>query len=200
MADGERALRPLRTFGPALGNMIEPRAYVEMQAMTDEGWPPGRLYYWKSSLVRTISEELIERLLEYARRKPTPLSLIYLQQLHGYAARVGSDETAFPHRFDHYNCGAMVQTEDIKDIEDGIQWSRECWDAMRPLVERRNYVNDLGDEGNQRILEAYGANFDRLVQLKAKFDPTNFFQLNQNIKPRAMQVVPSSADTARPRG
>jgi FAD/FMN-containing dehydrogenase len=183
LEEGEQVLKPMQTFRPVLADMIRPRKYVEMQRLTDEGWPPGRLYYWKSSLVRTLNDELIERLVQYARTKPTPLSLIYLQQLHGHAGRVGAGDTAFPHRFDHYNCGAMLQTEDRAQTEKGIQWSRECWDAIQPLVERRNYVNDLGEESDQRVREAYGASFERLVALKNKYDPTNFFHLNQNIPP-----------------
>jgi hypothetical protein len=180
---GERAFGPLRRFASPLADMIARRSYVEMQSITDEGWPPGRFYYWKSSLVRAISDGLIETLLEYARRKPTPLSLIYLQQLHGAAGRVRVGETAFPHRFDHYDCGAMFESVDAADTEKGMQWARDCWEAMQPFVERRNYVNDLGEEGDQRVREAYGSNYNRLVALKAQYDPTNFFRLNQNIAP-----------------
>lgn len=183
--EGERALTPLRSFGPSLADMIEPRSYVEMQTLTDEAWPPGNLYYWKSSLVRTLGDESIEVLLEHAARRPTPLSVIYLQQLHGAAGRVGAGDTAFSHRYDHYNCGAMLQTQDPADTEAGIQWSRECWEAMQPFVECSNYVNDLGDEGEQRVREAYGDSFERLVALKNEYDPTNFFRLNQNIAPTA---------------
>ncbi|MGH9196665.1 MAG: BBE domain-containing protein, partial [Acidimicrobiia bacterium] len=183
--EGEQALKPLRTFGPPLADMIQPRNYVEMQSITDEGWPPGRQYYWKSSLVRALSDELIETLLEYARRKRTPLSLIYLQQLHGAAGRVNADETAFPHRFDHFDCGAMLEAVDPSDTEEGIQWSRDCWQAMQPFVEPSNYVNDLGEEGEQRVREAYGLNFERLMALKNRYDPTNFFRLNANVPPSA---------------
>jgi hypothetical protein len=136
-------------------------------------------------LIRTLSDDAIEALLEYATRRPTPLSKIYLQQMHGSASQVGTTDTAFPHRFDHYNCGAMLETRDPADTEEGIRWSRECWEAMQPFVESGNYVNDLGDEGEQRVREAYGPNFERLLALKEKYDPTNFFRLNQNIKPRA---------------
>jgi FAD/FMN-containing dehydrogenase len=183
--EGERALEPLRKFGPPLADMLEPREYVQMQSLTDEAWPPGRLYYWKSSLVRTLDDEMIDVLLEHAQRKPTPLSVIYLQQLHGLASRVGTADTAFPHRFDHYNCGAMLETEDPADTEQGTQWARECWEAIQRFAERSAYVNDLGEEGEQRVRDAYGPSFDRLIALKNKYDPTNFFRLNQNIKPAA---------------
>jgi hypothetical protein len=182
--DGERALRPLRTFGPPLADMLEPRKYVEMQSLTDEAWPPGRLYYWKSSLARKLSDELIETLLEYAQRKPTNFSVIGLQQLHGSASRANPADAAFPHRFDHYDCIAMLETEDPADIDAGTQWSRGCWQAMQGFVEGSAYVNDLGEEDDQRVREAYGPCFERLATLKNKYDPTNFFHLNQNIKPQ----------------
>jgi hypothetical protein len=98
---------------------------------------------------------------------------------------VAAAETAFPHRFDHYNCGAMLETQDRAGIDEGVAWGRECWEALQPFVEPSNYVNDLGDEGEQRVREAYGPSFERLVALKGKYDPTNFFRLNQNINPRA---------------
>ena len=181
--EGERALKPLRTFGSPLLDMIQPRSYVDMQVSTDDAWPPGRLYYWKSSLIRGLGEQALETLLECARKLPTALSVIYLQQLHGAASHVNPADTAFPHRFDHYNCGAMLETEDPADTETGIAWARESWGAMQPFAERSAYVNDLGDEGEQRVREAYGSNFERLLALKKKYDPTNFFRLNQNVKP-----------------
>ncbi len=181
--EAERALEPLRSFASPLADMIQSRSYVEMQSITDEAWPPGRCYYWKSSLIRDLGDDLIDTLLERAGGLPTPLSVIYMQQLHGHASRVGSTDTAFPHRFDHYNCGAMLESEDGTGIEEGIRWSRESWEAMQPFVERSNYVNDLGEEGEDRVREAYGPSFDRLVSVKNRYDPTNFFRLNQNIRP-----------------
>lgn len=185
LAEGEKVLRPLQTFGPPLVDLIQPRSYVEMQSFTDNTWPPGRLYYWKSSLIRKLSDEAIETLLENARRVSNKLSLIYLQQLHGAASRVPVGDTSFPHRFDHYNCGAMLITENATEAKQGIEWARACWEAMQPHVEQTNYVNDLGEEGEERIQQSYGPNYDRLVKLKKKYDPDNFFRLNQNINPNS---------------
>jgi FAD/FMN-containing dehydrogenase len=180
--DAERALEPLIKLGP-LVNMIERRPYVEMQTITDESWPPGRFYYWKSSLTCGLSDDLIEALLDAGKRMPKPYSMMYLQQLHGAASRVGPADTAFPHRFDHYNCGAMLETDERATADDGIRWSRETWEAIQPFVERSNYVNDLGEGDDDRVPEAYGACYERLVALKNRYDPTNIFHLNQNIKP-----------------
>ena len=178
--EGEKALAPLRSFGPPLADMLGARDYTDMQSMTDEAWPPGRLYYWKSSLVRTLGEEAIDVFLEYAARKPTALSVIGMQQLHGAAGRVDTARTAFPHRFDHYNCIAMLETEDHADVESGTEWARQCWAAMRPFAERATYANDLGEE-RERLPEAYGPSLERLRALKNEYDPTNFFRLNQLI-------------------
>ena len=178
--EGEKALAPLRSFGPPLADMLGARDYTDMQSMTDEAWPPGRLYYWKSSLVRTLGEEAIDVFLEYAARKPTALSVIGMQQLHGAAGRVDTARTAFPHRFDHYNCIAMLEAEDHADVESGTEWARQCWAAMRPFAERATYANDLGEE-RERLQEAYGPSLERLRALKNEFDPTNFFRLNQLI-------------------
>jgi FAD/FMN-containing dehydrogenase len=181
---GERALAPLRSFGPPLADMIEPRDYVEMQRLTDESWPPGRLYYWKSSLVRSLSDGAIDVLLEYAANKPTGMSAIGLQQLHGAASRADADG-AFPHRFEHYNCIPLFETEDPTDVEAGTDWARGCWQAMQPFAAGAAYVNDLGDEGEERVREAYGPSLERLRALKTRYDPTDFFHLNQNITPAA---------------
>jgi FAD/FMN-containing dehydrogenase len=181
---GEKALAPLRSFGPPLADMIEPRDYLEMQCLTDQAWPPGRLYYWKSSLVRSLSKQAIEVLLRYAARKPTALSAIGLQQLHGEAGRTDADG-AFPHRFEHYNCIPLFESEDPADVAGGTEWARECWQAMQPFAAGAAYVNDLGDEGEERVREALGPSFERLRALKTRYDPTNFFHLNQNITPAA---------------
>ncbi len=183
---GEEILKPLRTFGPPLADLIGPKPYVEMQTLFDEAQPPGRLYYNKGSIISNLSEEAIDTLIAYARTMPTPLCSIYFEQLHGAAGRAGAVATAFPHRYDHYLFGAHPATDDPADCQNMTLWARECWQAMQPFVEPDLYVNLLEDaleEGEHRILEAYGANYERLVAVKNKYDPTNFFRLNANIKP-----------------
>jgi hypothetical protein len=188
---GEELLKPLRKFAPPIADMVARRSYIEMQSLFDDAFTPGRFYYWKSSLLREINEGAAEVLTECTRKMPmTPGSFFYLQQLHGAASRVKSAETAFPHRYDHYNCGAMAGWDDDSDTERNIQWSRESWAAIQPFCEHDAYVNDLGEEGEERVREAYGQNYERLVALKQKYDPTNFFRMNQNIKAaKAVQTV-----------
>lgn len=183
---GESVLRPLRTFSSPLADLIAPLSYVQMQTLFDEAWPPGRLYYHKGHNICALSDDAIEALVAYAQAMPTPLSSIYFQQIHGAASRVPVSETAFPHRYDYYNWGAHPATEDPADCEKMIRWARDCWQALEPFAERAIYVNLLEDaleEAEHRVQEAYGPNYQRLVALKNKYDPTNFFRMNANILP-----------------
>jgi FAD/FMN-containing dehydrogenase len=186
LAQGEKILRPLRTFAAPLADLMAPKPYVEMQTLFDEAWPPGQLYYDKSSIIRSLSEAVIETFLAYTRTMPTRLSSIAFQQLHGAASRVGVGDTAFPHRYDHLSFYIHAVTDDPADCQKMIRWARECWQAVQPFGEPAMYVNGLGDtleEGEQRVREAYGPNYQPLIALKNKYDPTNFFRLNANIKP-----------------
>jgi FAD/FMN-containing dehydrogenase len=188
LEQGEAVLAPLRTLSSPLADLIAPKPYVEMQTLFDEAWAPGRFYYSKSSIIRRLNEAAVEAFLDHARAMPTPLSAIAFQQLHGAASRVGASETAFPHRYDHHSFYIHPGTEDPADSQKMIRWAREGWEAVQPFAEQAIYVNGLEDaieEGEQRVREAYGSNYDRLVALKNKYDPGNFFRLNANIQPRA---------------
>jgi hypothetical protein len=195
---GEELLKPLRKFAPPIADMVATRSYLEMQSFFDEMFTPGRFYYWKSSLLREVNEGAAEVLTECTRKMPmTPGSFFYLQQMHGAASRVKATETAFPHRYDHYNCGAMAGWDDEAQTERNVRWSRESWAAMQPFCEHDAYVNDLGEEGEQRVREAYGQNYERLAALKQKYDPTNFFRLNQNIWPTGASDQAASTNVAQ---
>jgi FAD/FMN-containing dehydrogenase len=184
--EGEKALKSLRNFATPIADLIQFREYVEMQTQLDETWPPGRHYYNKAHNVRRLSDGAIQTILKYSAILPTPVSNIAFQQLHGAASRVPASDTAFPHRYDHYDLLVHPATDNPADSGKMIQWARQCWEALQPFVERAVYVNALEDgleEGELRVREAYGANYERLVVLKNKYDPTNLFRLNSNIKP-----------------
>ena len=183
---GEAVLQPLRSFAQPIADLIAPRPYVEMQAVLDQAWPPGRRYYNKAHNVRALGDGAIRTVLEYAATLPTPVSNIAFQQLHGAAGRVPADATAFPHRYDHYDLLVHPATDDPADDARMIRWARACWEALQPFVDQAVYVNALEDareEGERRVREAYGPNYDRLAALKHKYDPTNLFRLNANIRP-----------------
>ena len=182
---GEKLLAPLKTFTPPVADFVAAQPYAQMQTLFDQAWPPGRRYYNKSSIVRRLSDAASEMLVTYARSMPTPLSAIALQQAHGAASRVPADATAFPHRYDHFSMYVHPATDDAADSEKIVRWGRECWDGLQPFVEPAVYVNALEDaleEGEHRIRQAYGSNYERLAGLKKRYDPTNFFAGNQNIK------------------
>lgn len=181
---GQHAVRPLLEFGPPLGGEIQPMAYCALQSGSDASFPDGRQHYWKSAWLTDLSEGAIEMMLQFLATKPSPLTGISLQQVHGAAARVDPVATAFAHRGgNQYDFLILSQWDDPADSERNIRWARDCFDAMQPYLERGVYVNDLGDEGEDRVRAAYGANYDRLASIKQKYDPTNLFRVNQNVRP-----------------
>ena len=184
LSEGEKVLKPLRSFGKPSGDLFGVLSYVQMQSLFDPFFPPGRLTYVKSNFVSSLSDEAIETLAAYTGKSPSPYSFApALEHWHGAATRVGVADTAFPHRQNSYNLMVWSNWESPSDSEKNIQWTRECWSAMKPFLISSSYGNYVSDEGEAIAREAYGANYDRLVALKNKYDPTNFFRMNHNIKP-----------------
>jgi FAD/FMN-containing dehydrogenase len=185
IADGEALLKPLREFGPPLADLVAPMAYTQQQQLLDEGFPFGLQNYWKSEFLKELSDEAIDLLVEKFAAVPSPLTAIVLEQFGGAYRNVASDENAFSHRDFDYNFVIISRWTDPAEADIHIQWARDIWSAVQPYAAGVVYVNYLegGEEGASRIKAAYAGNYDRLVALKAKYDPTNFFRLNQNIKP-----------------
>ncbi len=180
---GERVLQPLRRFGRPLADEIRPMPYTEVQAAGDALFPIGLRYYWKSHFLTEISGAAVEATVNHFAKVPSPRSLVVFQQFGGAVSRVGRSETAFWHRDVQYdNICASVWTGPA-DSETQVPWVREWWDLMKPFSIGGEYVNNLGEEGEDRVRSAYGANYERLVVLKNTYDPDNFFRLNANIKP-----------------
>jgi FAD/FMN-containing dehydrogenase len=182
---GERVLHPLRTFGSPLEDNIQPMSYRTLQSAPDAGFPLGRQHYWKSSWLKHLSDEAIEIMVRFVAEMPSLISGVGLQQMHGAASRVDPAATAFPHRDEQYDFLILSQWADPTDSEENIRWTRELFEAMQPFFETGVYVNNLGEEGEDRVKEAYGKHYELLVALKDKYDPTNLFRLNQNIRPTA---------------
>ena len=182
LEEADRVLTSLRTLGPPLADLVRPMKYLETQSLLDESYPPGRLHYWKSSFMSSLSDEAVSTMIRYHAAKPSQLSAIVLQQMHGVAARVDPGHIAFRHRKSQYDFLILSQWADHAQSEQNVRWTRELWETMQPFLERDVYVNDLGEEGEDRVRDAYGQNYERLVGLKKKYDPTNLFRLNQNIE------------------
>ena len=185
ITDGEKVMRPLKEFGPPVMDMIQPMPYVKAQSLIDESFPKGRCNYWKSSLLRQLSDAAIETLVEGFRKVASPYSSVLIEQLGGAVARVSEDETAFSHRDSPYDCVIMPMWTDPVESEKHIRWADELWLGIQPFSSGGVYVNYLGNEGEERVKAAYGVNYQRLAALKNKYDPRNLFRFNQNIRPAA---------------
>jgi len=181
---GEKVLQPLRSFGKPVADLFAAISYVQMQSLFDPFFPPGRLTYVKSNFVRSLSDEAIETFAAFAGDSPSPYSFApALEHWHGAATRVRAADTAFPHREYSYNLMVWSNWENPADSEKNIQWTRDCWGTMKPFLISSAYGNYVSDEGDSMAREAYGVNYDRLAALKDKYDPTNLFRMNHNIKP-----------------
>jgi FAD/FMN-containing dehydrogenase len=184
ISEGEKVLKPLRAFGPPLADAFAAMSYTQLQGMFEPFFPPGRQVYTKSNFLRNLSDEAIDVLVQYVGKSPSPYTFApFLEHWHGAATRVPVAATAFPHRQYSWNFLAWSMWLDASDTEKNKQWTRECWEAVRPFLVAGSYGNYVADEGDVIAREAYGSNYDRLVALKNKYDPTNFFRMNHNIKP-----------------
>jgi FAD/FMN-containing dehydrogenase len=183
LEEGERVLAPLRLFGPPIADHIQPMPFPVQQTLFDGAFPHGRQNYWKTSLTSHLSDELIDTFIEHVARTPSPFSSALISDFHGAYQRVDNSATAYPHRDLQYDVLVLGNWTDPADADRNIAWVREFYDAIASELSTRAYVNDLGEEGEDRARLAYGENYDRLVALKRQYDPTNFFRLNQNISP-----------------
>jgi len=181
--EGERVLRPLRTFRSPVDDGIQPMAYTALQSGADGGFPPGQLHYWKSGYLRDLTEGAIQTLLSFLPDMPCTASGVGLQQMHGVASREAPSATAFPHRAEQYDFLILSQWSDAADSPRNIEWTRGLFEAMQPHLQDAVYVNNLGDEGPGRVRAAYGDNYPRLASVKNTYDPDNVFRANQNITP-----------------
>ena len=185
VSEGERVLRPLREFGPPLVDTFAEMPYNAAQRMADFLWPPGLHGYWKSAYLKTLSDDAIGVLVDFFGRVPSTRTVIVLEH-NGDSAwdRVPEGDTAFGNRGWPYNFVVTSAWSDPKDTERNVAWTRDLFAAMRPFTAPGAYVNYLGgDEGKEGLEAAYGAKLARLAALKAKYDPTNLFRMNQNIAP-----------------
>ena len=181
---GEQTIRPLKSFGAAVVDALGPLPYVAQQQVFDPGFPTGSNYYAKAGSLADLGDEAIDILIEYASTKPSSLSGIAIQTVFGAASRVAPDATAFQPRAFPYAPIIVAQWGDPAQAAENVAWARDCWGALQPFA-GGVYVNDLGENDEERVPAAYGANYQRLAALKKKYDPDNFFRLNPNIKPAA---------------
>lgn len=184
LEEGEEVLKPLREYGTPLADAVAPTLYTAAQSMLDDLYAKGARNYWKAQNFTELTEEAIDTIVEYGERLPTPQSDILLHQVGGAINDVDSDATAYPHRDTEFIVTPGARWEDPANDDACIAWVRKCYDALAADATGDTYVNFEGDrEGQER--NAYGENYDRLVEVKNKWDPENLFRVNQNIEPTA---------------
>ena len=180
----ERELEPLKTWGSPLVVDVGSMPYPVMNTLLDAGFPPGSLNYWLSSFTRGLPDELIDIAVERFATVPSTMTSILFEHFHGAVTRVGATETAVPHRNQGWNLLIPSVWVDPVDNEPNIAWSRDTFAALRPHFGTGRWLNYLGDDqAEDAIRAAYGPNYDRLREVKRRYDPDNVFHLNHNIAP-----------------
>jgi FAD/FMN-containing dehydrogenase len=184
--EGEKVLAPLRQFGAPIADLFGAMSYLQMQSMFDPWFPPGREAYWKANFLNGLPDDAVEIFHRFAQTAPSSYTTgPWLETVHGAVSRIDPAHTAFAHRRHPFNFLVLSSWSEPSEAERNIAWTRECWDAMRPFMATGAYVNYLEDEADPHARDAYGANYDRLLKLKNKYDPDNLFRINHNIRPSA---------------
>lgn len=183
MADGERVIQPLRSFGRPIADMVRVMSYREIQTLFLDAYPPGQLNYWKSSFLDRLDDEFLERVIERYTAAPSPHLHLHLEHLGGAVGRIAPEDTAFSERSASYTLIVVGSWVDPEETEDTVRWVRETWQALAPFARDSVYINYMSAGDDARTEAAYGSNYARLAALKAKYDPTNVFRYNQNIQP-----------------
>jgi FAD/FMN-containing dehydrogenase len=182
--EGEKVLRPMRSCASPAADSVAAVPYATVQNLLTEVFQPGRRHYWKSGFVRTFSDEAVEVLVDFfAANVPGFFAAIAIEHLGGAVSRVGPQDTAFAHRDAQHSLLVLRMWQDPSESDKNIDWARRCYESAQPFLKTGVYVNYLADEGEPRVRDAYGVNYQRLGEIKKKYDPTNFFRLNQNIRP-----------------
>ena len=183
-AAGKRLLKDLRWNGAAYGEHAGMTPWVAWQSSLDALNTHGARNYWKSHHLDEISDDCVDAILSHAQRFPTPSCEVLLAQMGGAPSRVPADATAYAFRSPRFTMNVHTRWADASDDSKCFNWARDIWEATKPFA-RGVYVNFISDEGEDRVRDAYPKDtWDRLVKLKTKYDPTNFFRMNQNIRPQ----------------
>jgi FAD/FMN-containing dehydrogenase len=184
LADGEAAVKPIKAFGPPVMDHMGPIPYSVQNGLLDGAFPRGALNYWKAQFLTDLSDACIATLIECFEGAPSPLCQIVIEHFHGAASRVPVAATACAMRVTGFNVAIISQWLDPRDTERGTKWARDTHAALRPFLAPMRYVNYLeNDADGDPAATAYGPNYARLRQIKAKYDPDNFFHTNVNIRP-----------------
>lgn len=179
----EEALKPMRTLGRPVFDHVGPAPFPAVQSLFDGLFVPGLQWYWRADNFTALSDEAVARHVEHGSRIPTMLSTTHLYPVNGAAQRVGRNDTAYSFREALFAEVIVGVDPDPANAEKITTWCKEYWDALHPYSAGGAYVNFMMDEGQDRVQAAFRDNYGRLASIKKKYDPTNFFRVNQNIRP-----------------
>lgn len=182
-AEGEKAIAPIRSFGKVVGEFVGPMPFAGWQTAFDPLLTPGARNYWKSHNFLDIPDELIDIVIDYTNKLPSPQCEIFFAQLGGQTSRIAKDATAYPHRDANFVCNVHGRWDSAAEDEKGIGWSREFFNASTPFATGGVYINFMTEEETDRVGLAFGSSMERLIEIKKKYDPNNLFRMNQNVKP-----------------
>ncbi len=182
-AQGEKLIAPLRGFGKPHGEHIGVQPYVAWQQAFDPLLTKGARNYWKSHNFSKLSDGAIDAIIEYAGKLPSPHCEIFIGTIGGQTGRVAPDAMAYSNRDANYVMNVHGRWESAAEDERCIAWAREFFAKSQPFASGGAYINFLTQEEGERIAFAYGKSYQRLKDVKKKYDPGNFFRMNQNIKP-----------------
>jgi hypothetical protein len=179
----ELATRPMRSLGHPLLDHVGPMPFPVVQSLFDGLYTPGLQMYWRGDYFNEISDAAIARHVEHGSQLPTMLSTMHLYPINGAAQRVGRNDTAYSFREAEFAEIIVGVDPDPANAEAITTWCKRYWDALHPYSSGGSYVNFMMDEGQDRIQATYRDNYERLAWIKKQYDPTNFFRVNQNIRP-----------------
>lgn len=182
LEQAEERFKRIRLLEPVL-DWVGPIPWPALQSMFDWVYPPGLQWYWKADFVTDLREEAIDLHAAYAQQLPTPHSTMHLYPINGAVHRVGKNDTAFSYREANFASVIVGVDPDPANNERMIRWAKDYWLALHPYSSGGGYVNMMMDEGENNVKAAYRDNYDRLAQIKRKYDPGNLFRVNQNIRP-----------------
>lgn len=181
---GDEVIRPLRELDTPIADLSSPMKFIDLQRFLDEDYPDGRLYYWKSMYIHDLSDELINSLQAYAKERPSSMTSIDLWALGGAFGSVGKEETPLFHRDAKFLLAIESNWDDPSETERNIQWTRKAFGDLDRFSAGGAYLNFPGfaEEGTELVKGAYGGNYKRIKEIKAKYDPDNLFRKNINIR------------------
>lgn len=182
-AKAEKMFGPIRAFKKPALDFVGPMPQPALQSMFDPIYPPGLQWYWRADFVNELSDEAITQHVRFAKTLPTMHSTMHMYPITGAAARVGKNKTAWNYRDAKWSQVMVGVDPDPANKEKITKWTKDYFDALHPFSAGGAYVNFMMEEGEDRVKATYGGNYKRLAAIKAKYDPTNLFRVNQNVKP-----------------